>query len=337
MPKLTATYVIPFAAPVRVQVDESAVLEFKGDIEGFQFRIQINRPDHGATIKPAGALPVFFCQDFSVSISRDEEEVPAILPLEGGGRDLRARMTWFSSRIPEYRKVAQILVDRLIRYFKYVKRSPRQQLPYRTVTAFFNPTWSDDQGKDVEKAQIEISSIFYEYSGPSLLGEKTYSVGDATSLLAAITTGKPEATSAQEFLSDAQTSIYDGNFRRAILEMAIACEIGIKRSFFEEATAAGAAFEYLEDKSKINARAIDFLDGPAGEAFAESFKASHQDEYTCLDFLFRCRNKIAHRAIAEYRDDKGVLHMVDRPELNTWMAAVETLFIWLESKTGRIP
>jgi hypothetical protein len=56
----------------------------------------------------------------------------------------------------------------------------------------------------------------------------------------------------EELIVDARASVVQGNFRRAVLEMAIACEVTTKQLFFKKATPAGDAFDYLEDKSRIN-------------------------------------------------------------------------------------
>ena len=119
--------------------------------------------------------------------------------------------------------------------------------------------------------------------------------------------------------------------------MAIACEVAIKQTFFKAATPAASAFEYLEDKGKVHLRAIDLLHGPALDAFSTSFKDSYPTEYEHLDYLFRCRNKIAHRALAQYRDDANVVHSIDRTTLEIWWQSIERLFHWLQSTTGQLP
>ena len=87
----------------------------------------------------------------------------------------------------------------------------------------------------------------------------------------------------QEFLADAQTSIVNGSLCRAILEMAIACEVAVKQLFFTESTPAGAAYEYLERKGRVNIPTIDLIHSVAKEVFGESFKDVHSDAYVHVD------------------------------------------------------
>jgi hypothetical protein len=55
----------------------------------------------------------------------------------------------------------------------------------------------------------------------------------------------------EEVFSDAQAAAVEGNLRRAVLELAISCEIAVKQKFFFTSTPSGAAFEYLEDKGRV--------------------------------------------------------------------------------------
>jgi hypothetical protein len=80
-------------------------------------------------------------------------------------------------------------------------------------------------------------------------------------------------------------------------------------------------------------RVIDLLHGPALEAFSSSFKDTYPVEYQHLDYLFRCRNKVAHRALAQYRDEAGVVQFINRNILETWWQSIERLFQWLQSQT----
>ena len=128
---------------------------------------------------------------------------------------------------------------------------------------------------------------------------------DETKLVQTLRLGPPPCSSAREFFTDAQTSIKNGNTRRAVLELAIAREVATKLAFFKTATPAGAAFEYLENKRKVNVRVIDLLDEPAQEAFSNSFKQTHSVAHKSLENRFRARNRVAHRAVAQYRDDSG--------------------------------
>jgi hypothetical protein len=137
---------------------------------------------------------------------------------------------------------------------------------------------------------------------------------------------QPKETSlAEDLLSDAQSAWYEGNLRRAVLELAICAEVIVKRKFFAKATAAGAAFDYFEDKSKVTVRIPELLDAVAKEAFARSYRLDAADQFQRIDYLFRCRNKVAHRGELSFRDDKGALIRVARlPKLANHSASAGT-------------
>lgn len=51
--------------------------------------------------------------------------------------------------------------------------------------------------------------------------------------------------------------------------------------------------------------------------------------YNNIVFLFRCRNKVAHRGELIYKDDSGILHPVDNDKLAEWWKSVTVLREWL--------
>jgi hypothetical protein len=93
---------------------------------------------------------------------------------------------------------------------------------------------------------------------------------------------------------------------------------------------ATAAFDYLEDRGRINIRVIELLDGVAKHTFGESFKEAKLDAFHAIDFLFRCRNKVAHKGELSFRDDSGTKHRVDRKMLERWWASIDELMRWIE-------
>lgn len=60
-------------------------------------------------------------------------------------------------------------------------------------------------------------------------------------------------------MSDAQSVVLQGNMRRAVLEMAIACEIAAMQALFSPSTQFGAAYGHLAGKGKVNVKVIDFI------------------------------------------------------------------------------
>jgi hypothetical protein len=135
----------------------------------------------------------------------------------------------------------------------------------------------------------------------------------------------------EEILADAQDAIYQDNSRRAVLEMAIAVEVVIKTKYFGHETVSGATIDYLEDKGRVNLKVIELIDTVAKQVFNSSFKEFDKDAFNNIDFLFRCRNKAAHRGELIYRDDQGKSHRVDKSILIIWWKSIFRLFEWLDS------
>jgi hypothetical protein len=333
MPHLKAIYQIELSSPIRTQVADAEPITYETDLDVFHVTVQPVRAE-GPRMELAGQDPILEAGEIIVSVSREEEEPPPIERV-AGGRNLLKRSAWFGPRLDDYAEVACTVANRFMGFCRYVLHTPRLKPISPHDNVFNKACWVDERGEAVETGIVRDTLSFMSHAGPYLLGQTPLLKTDEARVVQALRGGQQAPSAAREFCSDAQTSIKDGNYRRAVLELAIACEVAIKRAFFGAATAAGAAFEYLEDKGKVNVRVIDLVDGPAQEAFSESFKKSHPSEYGSLDYLFRCRNKVAHRAVAQYRDEAGVVCVVDRPTLETWWAAVDTLFRWIEAMTGR--
>jgi hypothetical protein len=264
-----------------------------------------------------------------IAVSRlEDSNPPPILRNKTGGRNLYGRSQWFSERNQDYSKVAVAAANRIIRFFKYKMQSSKLKEFKDNDTNFLSPKWLGDDNKELESGRIAMIAILPPGPGPSLLGEKDFTEKEDEDLLAVLKSGL-EVETYQEFLSDAQESILTKKFGRAVLELAIACEVAVKQMFFGKATPGGSTFEYLEDKGRIHIKVIELLDGAARQAFGVSFKDVESTAYEHIDFLFRCRNKVVHRGDESYRDDAGTEHKVDQRTLETWMASVNTLMKWI--------
>ena len=264
-----------------------------------------------------------------MDILLEEEAPPVVRPDEKGRRDYSIQSDYFSERIRKYGAVAREAINRLIRFFKFKLKTPfLNELP-NGHHCFENATWTDASGNEVGKGTV----VFVAKGVLGLwgqLGVQKLAPESKESLRAALR-DPTVPTLYEEILSDAQTALFEGNIRRAVLELAIACEIIIKRKIFSEESPAGAAFDYLEDKSQVRVRVLDFIDRIAVEAFGKSFRVDQGDHFNNIDHLFRCRNKVAHRGILSYRDDSGASIQVDYETVSSWWISVSTLIEWLNA------
>lgn len=80
----------------------------------------------------------------------------------------------------------------------------------------------------------------------------------------------------------------------------------------------------------MRVRVLDLLDPVSREAFGNSFRSEHPDEYRDIDHLFRCRNKVAHRGELSYRDDRGTRVSVNATMVSRWWNSILVLVKWLD-------
>ena len=326
--RLTASFEIEISRHIRVRRAEDDALRYSATIDGFDVEIVLI-PDGGASFRGMDdTLETRAISRMSVSVSRDEDSTPPkIGTTREGGRDFTERSEWFSDRPNEYRAVAVKAVNRMVRFCTYVLYIPDLREFHVHDGHFANPKWIGADDSKLASGVLEFSAKIISSRGLGLLGEKDF-IADHDVRLHDVLQNDLSIETHQEFLADARTSIVNGHLRRAILEMAIACEVAIKQLFFKETTTAGAAYEYLESKRRVNVRAIDLIHGVAKEVFGESFKDVASDAYGHIDLLFRSRNKVAHRGKAIYRDDGGE-HTVDRHCLEEWWPSVDLLMNWI--------
>ena len=241
MYKLTATYEIELTRCVRVRRAEDDELRYAATVDGFDVEIVLI-PNGGARSRHADdAHETRAMNRIAVSVSRDEGSAPPNIDIDDEGhRDFTKRTAWFGQRCEEYRRVAVEAVNRIVRFCKYELQIPNiREFPVHD-SQFQNPKWIGKDDSELAPGVLEFSSKIIPPRGPGLVGEKDFTADHDARLEDVLQNGLSIDTH-QEFLADAQTSIVNGNLRRAILEMAIACEVAIKQLFFRETTKIGRA------------------------------------------------------------------------------------------------
>lgn len=330
MNRLIATYHIILPRPLRVKRPTNDEPRFRTKINRFDVEIVFIRNGGASLKRNLDQYEIREVPHLKVSVLGQEDlNPPVVSETKSSGRDFKERSSWFSERRNEYLQAAVIAVNRVIRFFKYKMHTPYLRTFTLHDQVFQNPKWTDQEGKTVGSGILEFTSKFLPRPGPGLHGEREFTVDEDEELKQAL---KNELTieTHQEFLSDAQTSVLENNLRRAVLEMAIACEVVVKQTFFAIASTSEAACEYFYGKERIQKKVIDLIDIAAKETLGESFKNDSRDAYNKIDFLFRCRNKVAHEGKLEYRDDANVCHEVNRKSLEDWWISVDSLMKWLD-------
>jgi hypothetical protein len=260
--------------------------------------------------------------------SRHEiDNPPPVVPDEKGIRDYNIQAGYFRERIKSYAEAACQSINRVIRFFKYDLNTPYLAEFDLEDQCFQNAKWTNVDGEEVGKGAYSVivpamPGIWGDLGVKKLTPERLAQLQDALA-------NHPMPTLFQQIQADARTALFERQVRRAVLELAIACEMLVKQSFFSEGTVSAASFEYLEDKSKVSVRVSELIDGVAKQAFGASFREDHPDHFKNIDHLYRCRNKVAHRGALSYRDDNGFLHDVDETVAKSWWTSVDQLQNWL--------
>lgn len=306
-------------------------IRFSIDIGDYQTEVTLIPYSKGSSIKcPSEKDPTYCISDLIILVSRIEESPPPSQFTADGTRDDITFVKYFDDRLPKYRNIAETLTRRLIRYFKYKLRNPLLMERNIDISGLNNPVWTNESGQEYEPVRrcFVIESTPGLQSG-YLYGSRPFKNNDLHDITKSLKNdNRPELY--QELLSDAQAAIYQKNFRRALLELAIATEIAVKQTFFSKTVPAGAAYEYLEDTRRVNISITELIHGAAKQAFGCSFRETNQEDYKNIDFLFRCRNKIAHRGEPVYKDDTGDFQNVTETVIEQWWQSVDNLISWLE-------
>ena len=331
MYRLTAIYDIELSTWLRIKHSRDD-LRYNAKIEEFEIEVDLIRNGGASTTLAGETIPIRSVEKIRLSVSRNEDSEPPEIPInDAGGRDLTNRSQWFGERKGAFHRIAVLATNRLIKFFKYKMKAPGLYFTNERDNCFKNPNWADEHGQPLNSGIVCLTGTVIAGFGPELLGEKNFTA-DHDSDLETTLNNDLEVKIYQEFLSDSRTSIRSNEIDRAVLEMAIACEVAVKEAFFGRTTTSGATFEYLEDQGQVHIRVINLLNKVARHVFSESFKEAESDAYQDIDHLFRCRNKVAHRGGHIFKDDAGIEHDPDRRILESWIASVDTLIAWLESR-----
>jgi hypothetical protein len=254
-----------------------------------------------------------------VIASREENEFPPLVIADAfGKRDYSIQADYFEARIDVFAQAAREITNRLVRYFRFVLGTPYLYEFPEGDQAFRNPKWTNEAGEIIGKGPVVV--VFARV--PGFRGDMQVQrfSEETRSELASFLASPKEFPVFDQLIANARSAWFDGNMQRAVLELAIACEIAMRRPYFSS-----------DDKAIENAKVLRLIDSFALTTFGKSYKEECPDEFDKLDYLFRCRNKIAHRGELCFRDDSGAKVIPDRKLLETWFNSVLLLADWLKA------
>jgi hypothetical protein len=197
-------------------------------------------------------------------------------------------------------------------------------------------TWTDETGQELQTGITPLRELsLYGIELDDEVGIKALAAADDSALQQALADPPIEPELYEELLSDARAALFQGSPRRAVLELAISCEVAIKHAFFDKGTEAELSL-YFDERRQVRDSVGGFtnlLGKPAEHILGQNFrKAGKAEKHACsdIDNLFQCRNQIAHEGQPTYRNNRGRLHPVDQAIVKTWFKATDRLFLWLQ-------
>lgn len=329
MTRITARFVVDLPGELLVAWADDEAIVLEQEIDEADVAIEFVTKGAGSRKVAGDRYQRFGIHQVYVYVTQEEDESPPKIKIdERGGSDLTDVSRYFSERRATYGDVAWRATNRMLRYFKFDLRTPNLFDISREHDCFKNAKWTDDAGNDYGDGGIAFGTV-YSPGREGWLGRQVLFPELRDNLIAALQ--DPIVPSLhEEILSDAQTALSKRDLRRAILDIAIACEIAVKRKYFAEESPAGAAFDYLEDRSRVSVRVLDLIDGISLEAFGKSFREEQPGDFRNIDHLIRCRNKIAHRGELTFRNDAADWVEVDFELVADWWNSVLALFDWID-------
>lgn len=332
MEKLVATFDVELPSSLLINRPEGDELCYQVRLDDCDVEVRLVA-DESWRSRAAGKIDYTFgVREARVLVSRDEHEEPLVATTPAGGRDYTVQSEYFQQRLPVYQEAAVAVLNRLIRFFKYRLHAPLLHELDTHDQNFQNPTWTDEVGREVGRGPMLMIVEAMPGFGSLSFGAEEFTPAHDQDLQAALDDPLTPRLH-DELLSDAQAAALQDNLRRAVLEMAIACEVAVKHVFFAKSTPAGAVFDFLEDKGQIEVSVVELVHKVAREAFGESFKETNEQDYRNIENLFRCRNKVVHKGELRYRDTAGRWCGVDRAVLLGWWMSVKALVSWLDARS----
>lgn len=323
--RITAHYDVHLTAFLMLCVDEASSnnISFKSKVDDYDLEIILFLDKAVGYKSKNDTYHTYGSNHISVRVTRDELG------------DLASIKSNLFEIYPSFEKIAERGINRLIRFFKFKLNNPLlREVSCHDDPWSNNPKWYDVEGNEIDlglgtsDCSRHLAYGFYPRFGMKAL----HDINDPDFYNALQKSIQPKLY--EEFLADARTEIIEENYTRAVLEMAIACELFVKNAFFSDSPISGALFDYLALQRKIEVSIHELINKPAKEVFGYSFKDDYPNDFNNIGYLFQARNRVAHSGQCIYKDNKGKEKEVDEFVLEEWWQSLATLIDWLKSKAA---
>lgn len=326
MTRLTAIYKVQLDVPLVIKRRDGDCPTFQATIEGFEVIISLTDQFMAGIRSKTERLMTHACHLLEVSVTQKESETPPPpVRTEKGGYDYGVQAAYFEFRRQPYAKAAAEALNRLFLFLRYRLHQPLLAEIVHWHQPLQNPKWVDETGADLGHGAF----VFMSQEFPRRFGVIALQAKHDQRLNRAL--GRRLVPKLyEELLCDAHEAALHGNMRRAVLELAIACEVAVKQKFFG-GSSGGRTLEYLEDKGRFQVPVVELIGNAAQDVFGETFKIAHNAEYVNIENLFNCRNKAAHRGRLIFRPQNSPVQCIVTAEvLNQWLSSARMLFVWLK-------
>jgi hypothetical protein len=226
--------------------------------------------------------------------------------------------------------------NRLVDFFRFRLGNPLlKRLNYGAKSRW---TFFDESGNVLhEEAGFLIVHHFPGLPGTKYaLGSKALRPSELPELVDYVASPTAPSTTLA-LLAQARDAVLSSDINLAVILLAVCAEVAIKTAYFRRDPVVSEAYDYLEEKRQVEVSPIELITQVAKRAFGSSFRDSAPEASQAIEYLFRCRNKVAHRGQAIYRDQSGTLRTPDEDTLLLWWQSVDDLLSWLESCTAAKP
>jgi hypothetical protein len=312
MERLIAHFTITLAEPILVEDREGAKHTCKVAYDSYEAGVTWSDEDVSLRMwGPGSSIPRYPISRLTITVSHPETE-----PYPEGHDE---RVLYIQTRLEAYATVAAAVTNRVILYFKFFLGNPLLQAitPQQLINS--NPAWMDENNTPLPRAIVyfEMKAVAGLRYYPAF-GIKVFTPAQSDDLQKALQMDTSYELY-EELLVDARDALIQGNLRRAVIEMATACEVATKELFAK--------------KGKRGSEKIPVaLNTHAKKAFGISFKEKHPKDWDHIEYLFQCRNDAAHGTAPKYTVKGQNPQTMDFDNLRDWWASLEILIAWVRSQ-----
>jgi hypothetical protein len=314
MERLIAHFTIILDVPLLVEDRRGSKRAFKVGYDAYEAEVAWDDKDvHERITKPNARRPCYGISKLKISVGRPfrTDQYPKD---DEPKTDPRPRL--------DHADVAAIIMNRLIRYFRFTLGNPLLGAVRAQDLRSSNLEWTIENPNPstfyVEPRYLGIVAQGFAGLGHApAFGIKPFMPEQPHEFKRALQ-ADTDYELYEELMVDARDALMQGNLRRAVIEMATACEVLTKELFAKK-------------ERRVSSKIPVALDTGAKKACGVSFKEDHPKDWQHIEYLFQCRNNAAHGSVPNYKKDGNPQNM-DFASLRDWWESLETLIAWVRSQ-----